>query len=98
MLIIKHMKTIQAKFVKWFNNYFGRVSFNNAIKKCTKIHNATGKKMYIVMLNQEYMAIPKQEFKIMWAKNPAMKIRTLAEWQNYIYEFNPNSQPLNTAA
>ena len=86
------VEKLQSRFIIWFNNYFGKKSWEAALAKAKKINTLTGKKMYVILLNGEYVAVPKQEFKIMWQRNPAMKQKTLADWQKHIYEYCPESK------
>jgi hypothetical protein len=83
---------LQTKYVQWFNNFFGKKSWEKAIEECKTVAGLTQKKMWIISLHGEFVAVPKSEFKQMWHNNPRMKFRTIQEWQKYIYEFNDTSQ------
>jgi orotidine-5'-phosphate decarboxylase len=81
------LQKLKQKFIKWHNNYFGKKSFEAALKKAEKINKTTNKKVFVVMVNREWEAVPKQDFKKLWHKTPAMKHKTIQEWENNMYEF-----------
>lgn len=82
----------KIKFVQWHNNKFGKISFTKAQKAADALRKLyPGKKMFIILLRGEYVAIGKKEFKQMWKCNPKMKEYTIQEWQYKIYEHTGTS-------
>jgi hypothetical protein len=84
------MKQTVEAFKNWWdriidriNNYLLKKSFKAAQVQCRK----RNKKMWIVLVNGEYVAMSKQEFKIIWKNTPAMKWLTIQQWQERVYEF-----------
>ena len=83
---------ICAWLVHWHNKYFGKLSFAAAKKACAALQKQVpGKKMFIILLKGEYIAIGKKEFKTLWKQNPKMKEFTIQEWQYKIYEHTGTS-------
>lgn len=86
-LVCAWVAHFKIKFVQWHNKKFGDISFAKAKKAADAVRKLyPGKKMFIILLRGEYVAIGKKEFKTMWRQNPAMKEFTIQEWQYKIYE------------
>ena len=81
--MLQNFKNRWDSIIHKISNYLLAKSFKAAKIACSK----SNKKMFVVLINGEYVAISKMEFKILWQRTPAMKKLTIQEWQYRIYEF-----------
>ena len=87
----KFLTEIGQNFINKINTFLLNKSWQAALAQAKKINSGTGKKVWIILLHGEFLAIPKQEFKIMWQRNPKMKCKTIAQWQKTVYEYEQQS-------
>lgn len=87
----KHFTIFSRWLINKINSFLMNKSWRAALATAKKISESTNKKVWIILLHGEFVAIPKQDFKIMWQRNPKMKCKTIAEWQKTVYEYEQKS-------
>lgn len=86
----------RIKAINLINRHLLKKSFAAAKAAAKKEYEATGKKMWVVLVNGDFEAIPKKDFKEVWNRTPGMKFRSIAEWKKRVYEFDPNREQNNS--
>lgn len=91
------LQELRKKFIHRLNTWLLKKSWNAALAEAKKINERTDQKIWIVLVHGNFEAIPKQNFKRYWHKNPKMKFRSLEQWQKKAYEYKGDRTKGNTA-
>ena len=76
------------RLIQVINKFFADKSLKTAIKKARQRNEETGVKMFVILFKGEYYPVSKKEFKKMWHNIPAMKKKTIQEWENNLIVLN----------
>lgn len=74
-----------------FNQWQKKIKWNQALRQAKDFAAETNKKTWIVKIDGGNVIMSKAEFKHLWKHTPAMKFRTIQQWQKHVYELKTNS-------
>lgn len=85
-VITKWLRPVTDKIIFKISRYLLRKSFKAAMADALAIKKKKDQKVYLLLWNGDWEAMPKQNFKIMWHHRPGMKKRTIQEWERTMIE------------